>query len=281
MDEHFFIYDDQFFAEGEMIISAGNRSLRYGDGLFETMRMQEDKILNIDFHFERFLHGLKLLRFEIPPHFTINYFIQKTDDLLQKNRIKKNARIRLMAFRGDGSIFNVENNLPHYILEAWPLSAEIKLNEKGLDIDVFTDGAKSNDPFANIKSNNYLLSVMGGLFAKENKLDDCLLLNSLGRVCESAIANVFIIKGETIYTPPLSEGCVAGVMRRWMLEKFSLKDYAVLEKNLSIDEVLNADELFLTNSVSFIRWVKSCRKKNYGNDTVKEIFQQVIKNIRK
>ena len=279
MDEHFFIYNDRFFLAGQPVISAGNRALRYGDGLFETMRMDKGRILNIEFHFDRLFVGLSLLQFENRKTFTPDFLARKINTLLIKNNHEKNARIRLMVFRGDGGIFDAENNLPNYIIETWPLAEKIELNENGLIVDVFPDAGKSCDQFSNLKSNNYLPSVMAGLFAKKNKLDDAIVLNAFDRVCESAIANIFIIKDENIYTPPLSEGCVAGVMRRWMLEEFSLKNYVVVEKKLSINEVLNADEFFLTNSIHLVRWVKSFRWKVYENVGVEEIFEHVLKKF--
>ena len=279
MNEHFFVYNSNYFHQNETVISAGNRALRYGDGLFETMRMYEGKILNVDFHFERFFSGMKTLQFDIPEYFYPEFFLRTVNELLVKNSIHKNARIRLMVFRGDGGIFDNENNFPGYIIETWPLSEKTELNEKGLVVDVFEDARKSCDQFSNLKSNNYLPSVMAGLFVKKNKLDDAIILNAFDRICESAIANIFIIKGEIIYTPPLSEGCVTGTMRRWMLEKFSLKNYAVIEKTLSIDDLSEADEFFLTNAIHPVRWVKSFREKSYGNEKVKEIFQYLIQNI--
>ena len=279
MDEHLFIYNNNYFRVGDPVISAGNRALRYGDGLFETMRMHEGRILNVDFHFERFFSGMKTLQFDLPEYFSPEFFLRTANELLLKNLNQKNARIRLMAFRGDGGIFDSENNFPGYIIETWPLSEKIELNEKGLVVDIFADARKSCDQFSNLKSNNYLPSVMAGIFAKKNKLDDAIILNSYERVCESAIANIFIIKDNKIYTPPLSEGCVAGVMRRWMLEKFSLKKYSVIEKNLSVDDLLDADEFFLTNSIHPVRWVKNFKEKVYGNERVKEIFECFLKNI--
>lgn len=279
MNEHFFIYNDQFFRVGQPVISAGNRGLRYGDGLFETMRMQNGRILNIDFHFERFFSGMKLLQFDLPEYFSTDFFLHTINQLVLKNAHGKEARIRLMVFRGEGGIFDNENNFPNYIIESWPIADKIELNENGLIVDVFPEARKSCDQFSNLKSNNYLPYTMAGLFAKKNNLNDSIILNAYDRVCESAIANIFLIKDDNIYTPPLSEGCVAGVMRRWMLEKFSLKNYAVMEKNLSIEDVLNADEFFLTNSVQPIRWVKSFRNKIYENEKVIEIFQCVSKKI--
>jgi branched-chain amino acid aminotransferase len=116
-------------------------------------------------------------------------------------------------------------------------------------------------------------------YAEKNKLGDVIFLNAFGRICESAIANIFMIKNNKIYTPPLSEGCVAGTTRRWMLERFSLKRYEVIEKKLSVDSLLNADEFFLTNSIHPVRWVHKFQEKTYANEKVKEIFQTIIQNI--
>lgn len=279
MNELFFVYNNKFFRAGEPVISAGNRGLRYGDGLFETMHIRKGRILNAGFHFDRLFHGLSVLQFENPKTFSPEFLTKKIQDLLRKNGHHENARIRLMVFRGDGGVFDAENHFPNYIIESWSLSDEIEWNVNGLVIDVFPDARKSCDQFSNLKSNNYLPSAMAALFAKKNKLNDAILLNVNGRICESSIANIFIIKGQNIYTPPLSEGCVAGVIRRWFLEKFSLPHYAVIEKELSVDDLLTADELFLTNSVRPLRWVKSFGEKNFSNQKTQEIFQFVSQQL--
>ena len=279
MNEHFFIYDDGYFLAGQPVINISNRSFKYGDGLFETMRMDEGQILNSDFHFERFFDGLHVLQFEIPDFFSPFFFTQKIHQLSKKNKQDASARVRLMAFRGDSGILKATNNYPHYIIETTRLD-EQELNKNGLVIDIFPDAKKSCDRFSNIKSNNYLYSVMAGLFAQKNNLDDVLLLNTYGRVCETAIANLFIIKDDNIYTPPLSEGCVAGTMRRWMLEKFSQKKYLVAEKNILIEDVLDADEVFLTNAIQQMRWVKYFRGKKFGNKKTVELYENISENIR-
>lgn len=279
MDEHFFLYNGRYFHQDEPVINIGNRALRYGDGMFETMRMCEGRIWNLDFHIERLLLGMKTLQFDIPEFFSREFFLRTVNELLLKNSNQMNARIRLMIIRGDGNILDYEKNSTNYIIETWPLSNKIGLNENGLIVDLFPDARKSCDQFSNLKSNNYLPSAMAALFAQRNNLDDSIIMNSFERVCESSIANIFIINDENIYTPPLSEGCVAGVMRRWMLEKFALKDFKVIEKNLSIDELMDADEFFLTNTIQPIRWVRNFRGKIYKNDKTKEIFQYIIRNI--
>jgi branched-chain amino acid aminotransferase len=279
MNEHFFIYKDKYFLTGQPAISPDNRSFKYGDGLFETMRMAEGRILNLDFHFERFFNGCDVLQFKIPHFFSSFFFTQKINELLAKNNHNKNARIRLMAFRSGGGIFDAANNYPHYIIETAPLDGKMELNENGLVIDIFPDARKSCDRFANLKSNNYLPSIMAGLFAQKNQLDDAIVLNTFGRVCETAIANLFIINESSIYTPPLSEGCVAGTMRRWLIESSSLKEYAIVEKNISLEDVLSAEEVFLTNAIQQIRWVRRFRGKYFENKKIRNIYQYISENL--
>ena len=256
-----------------------NHSYRYGDGLFETMKMVKGDIINKEFHFERLFTGLSLLQFEIPKNFNAPFLEKKSKEIAAKNKHTNVARIRLMVFRGNGGIFDPENLLPEYIIETSSLPSENQLNENGLVVDVFPDAKKSCDLFSNLKSNNYLPYIMAGLFAQKNKLNDCIVLNSFERICDSAIANIFIIGDNNIYTPPLTEGCVAGTMRRWMLERFDLKKYHVIEKKLSINDILNAEEFFLTNSISHLRWVRQFRDKNYSNKKIKEIYRHVLQTI--
>ncbi|MEO8569445.1 MAG: aminotransferase class IV [Ginsengibacter sp.] len=279
MIDQFFIFNNKFYANDSPVVSPSNRGLRYGDGLFETMKSIKGKIINEDFHFDRLFNGLQLLKFDIPKSFSKEFILKKIKELCSKNKHNDIARIRLMIIRGNGGIFDPENGFPNFVIESWPLSGITELNVNGLIIDLLPGAKKSCDNFSHLKSNNYLPYVMAGLYAKENKLNDCIVLNSFGRICDSAIANVFLIKGNKIITPPLSEGCVAGTMRRWMLEKFNLENYKVLEKKLTEDDLLDADECFLTNSIFYMRWVKNFRNKNFTNSSVKKIYNHILQTI--
>lgn len=279
MNEHFFIYNGKFFAKDAPVISAGNRGLRYGDGLFETMRVNDGRILNATFHFDRLYQGLALLQLKAPNFFTPDFLVQKIKDLLRRNGNLLNARVRLMAIRGEGELFSVDDNKMNYMLECWALNEDVKLNSNGLIVNVFSDARKACDEFSNLKSNNYLPFVMGAIYSKKNQLNDAIILNSFNRICESVIANIFIIKDDVIYTPPLSEGCVAGTMRRKIIEHEVINDFPVIEKALNIEDVLNADEFFLTNAIHPVRWVRSFREKNYKCEKVSGIFDFLMRKL--
>ena len=274
----FFTYNDKIYKDGTAVITPENRSLRYGDGLFETLKMHKGVIQLRDYHFERLFSGMKMLQFQLPEYFTAPYLENKILELYKKNQHNSFTRVRLMVFRGNGGLYNPENHFPNYIIQTWSIEHTEELNSNGLIIDVYPDAKKSCDKFANLKSNNYLPYIMAALHAKKIKVNDCILLNNYDRVCDTTIANIFIIKDDIIYTPPLSDGCVAGVMRRWIIEKLHA-GFKIIEKEISIDELENADEVFLTNSIKGIRWVKQFRNKEYKNRLVKQIFVSVKQQL--
>ena len=266
----FFTYNDKLYKEDTPVITPGNRSLKYGDGLFETMKVQNGLIQLKEYHFERLFSGMYVLQFEIPKYFTEEYFTDKITELCKKNGHALSARVRLMVFRGDGGLYDAKDHLPNYIIQTWDVESSGELNSNGLIIDIYSEAKKSCDKFSNIKHNNFLPYAMGALYAQQVKINDCVILNNYHRICDTTIANIFIVKDEEIYTPPLDEGCIAGVMRRFLLEKLQ-GQFKISEKEITVEKLEDADEVFLTNSIRGIRWVKQFRKKMYTNDLTQKI----------
>ena len=255
-----------------------NRGYRYGDGLFETIKVHNEKILLSHYHFERLFSGLSLLKFEIPKLFTAERLAKEILGLCKKNECGQRARVRLSVFRGNGGLYDEDKAL-QYVIECWPLDESVnKLNENGLVIDIYPDTRKSCDIFSNLKSSNFLPYSMATIYAKENKLNDCLLLNTSGCIADATIANLFIIKDAIVTTPALSEGCVNGVMRRYLLEKLPDAGFKTKEASILLQDVENADEVFLTNAIKGIRWVKQFRDKIYTNEITAEIYYRFIKD---
>ena len=263
----------------EPALLAANRGFRYGDGLFETMKVLKEDIVLAAYHFERLFAGLSLLKFEIPRLITPEKLKQEVLSLCKRNECEKSARVRLTVFRGNGGLYDESNSL-QYIIECWPLNEAInKLNENGLVIDIYPAARKSCDIFCNLKSANFLPYVMAALYARENGLNDCLVLNTSENIADATIANVFIIKEGVIITPALSEGCVKGVMRKYLLEKMRDAGYRIHETSVSAESIENADEVFLTNAINGIRWVKQFQDKTFTNIQTLEIYNRFIKTI--
>ena len=275
----FFIYNGKFFKEGTSVITPDNHSFRYGDGLFETIKMVKGKLLLREYHFERLFNGMHILAFHVPAAFTPNFLEKEIISLAEKNMHDNTIRIRVMVFRGNGGLAEPENDLPNYIIQTWNLPDSTGLNTNGFIIDVYPDVKKSCDKLANLKTNNFLPYSLAAMYAKKNKFDDCILLNNLDRICDTSVANIFIIKDKKIFTPPLTEGCIAGVMRRWIVEKIKIEDNVIIEKPLSIEDIKQADEVFLTNSIYPVRWVKQFQNVQYNNTQVQLIYNELIKTF--
>ncbi|MDZ4795844.1 MAG: aminotransferase class IV [Bacteroidota bacterium] len=263
----------------EPALLATNRGYRYGDGLFETMKVMEGKILLAAYHFERLFAGLELLKFEIPKLLTREKLEAAIQSLCRKNKCEQLARVRLSFSRGNGGLYDDDRKL-QYLVECWPLNESMnRLNENGLMIDIYPDAEKGTDKFSNLKSANFLPYSMAALFAKENKLNDCLVLNTMGHIADSTIANLFLIKNGVLMTPGLAQGCVAGVMRRYLIGTLQQAGLKVQEMAISAQDLKNADEIFLTNAISGIRWVKQFGEKSFTNEKTGDIYNRFVKTI--
>jgi aminodeoxychorismate lyase len=275
-----FIFNGKLCKENTAIVSSGNRGLRYGDGVFETIKIKDGKLILEDAHFARLWKGMTVLCFDIPKHFTPEKLTADILLLAKKNGHEKAGRARLQIVRGDGGLYDAVNHSPNYIIETWELpEGNGQLNNNGLDLGIYRAAVKSCDILSNLKHNNYLPYIMAALCAKKEKWNDALLLNSHGSICDSTIANVFIIKKEEVFTPALAEGCVAGVMREYIIAALKTTAWKVNEATVTVDDLLNADEVFLTNSIYNMRWVKSIDDSSYSNTVIQKIYAAVFSTI--
>jgi branched-chain amino acid aminotransferase len=270
-------YNGKFYPTSTPIIGADSRALRYGDGLFETMKILNGAVQHEELHFSRLFDGLSKLGFEIPKTLTRDSIREDILQTARRNNVEKAARIRMAFFRKDGGLYDPESHLPNLLIQAWPLPQQSgSINANGLVTGVFDLARKSCDTISNIKSASHLPYVLAALHAKKMKWNDAFVLNTFSRLSDSSIANIFIISKKRIYTPPLSEGCVAGIMRRYLLRELPDYGFDVEEKPLSIEDVESADECFLTNAISGIRWVGEFGKKTFSNNISRELFDQFI-----
>ncbi|TAH11672.1 MAG: hypothetical protein EAZ12_03680 [Sphingobacteriia bacterium] len=277
VDSLFLFSDGKFLRTGKPIISPNNRSFRYGDGFFETIKWNSGKILLEQYHMERLFHSLEILQFNPPKYFNPSYISQAIHALVQKNQHHHLARVRVTIYRGDGGIYDVQNHFPHILIQTWDLNeSNNRLNENGLEIGIFTKAIKSADHFSMIKSNNYLPYLMAAIWAKDHKLNDAVLLNNNGHVVDSTIANIFIISNGIIKTPPIFDGPVAGVMRKHVITQLKKHEFEVAESSISLVELEKASEIFLTNAIYGIRWVKKLGENEYKNDLTLHLYTKII-----
>lgn len=276
----YFIYNGELFEEGAPVISANNPGLRYGDGLFETMKVKEGVLLFSEEHFSRLWNGMAVLGFELPAYFTKGFLKEHVCDLIKTNNIDASARVRLSVIRGDGGLLNAINNAPVYIIQASALNADIgEWNSDGLLIGVYDEVKKSCDVLSNLKHNNYLPYIMGARHAARMHWNDTIILNSFGRIADTAIANIFIVKDKMISTPHLKEGCIAGIMRQALIGHLLTNNWKVSERELTVEDLRSADEVFLTNSIRNIKWVQRIGETVYNSTITQQIYRSFLPTI--
>lgn len=271
-----YIHNGKIFFDDSKVLSTDNRSYRYGDGLFETIRVRKGIMPLWDLHMNRLFSSFEKLRFSIPVHLHPDTLRNEVEKLLKKNDLI-DARVRISFYRGDGGLTDPIPPQCGYIIQTWPIQPDtLGFNNNGLHIGLYPNAQKSTDFLSNLKSANYLIYVMASLFAKEKKWNDALVLNHYHRIVDSCIANIFWVKNGNIYTTPLSEGPVDGVMR-----KFIVQNQNITEKPITPEELLESDEVFLTNAVKGIQWVGLLGDKRLSpplvsstlyNDCIKPLF---------
>ncbi|MBB5621291.1 branched-chain amino acid aminotransferase [Pedobacter cryoconitis] len=272
MQQEYILHNDQFIAIDQTILTAKNRGFRYGDGLFESMRMSGGKLKFAELHADRLQAGMNALKMEGGILFDDYFLKQKTAELCKRNKLKDNVRFRLSVYREGDGLYTPDSNKSGYVLEAGPLATGgYELNKKGLIINVYDEITKPINKLSTYKTSNSLLYVMAGLYKQQNRLDEAFILNQHGFLCESISSNVFVIYDKQIYTPALSEGCIAGVMRNVVMKVAKTNQIPVIEAQINPEVLNEADEVFITNATSGIRWVMGYGKKRYFNEITKSL----------
>jgi len=281
MEGAYIIYNGETYPADKLLISPNNRSFRYGDGCFETMRMIDGRIVLHDMHFQRLYSSLLKLQFSAAKAVMPTILTSQIIWLAQKNSHAALGRVRVMMFRGDGGLYD-EDNTPNYLIQTWEMNENMnRLNDDGFVTGIYPDARKACDIFSSIKNNNYLCYAMGALWAKKQKLNDAFILNAHGRVADATIANIFIVHNGILKTPALTEGCISGVMRRHLLESCRNAGIPVEETAITQDDIANATEVFLTNAGYGMRWLKSCGENNYALQHAAELYKKFIAPLYK
>lgn len=268
-------YNGQLLPQDSKFLNHRNRGLRYGDSLFETLRAVSGKIFFWEDHYLRLMASMRMLRMDIPMDFTMEFLEEKIQAVIAANELQeKAARIRLTVFRNDGGLYLPDTHAISYSIEANALKNPFYILEEGrYEVELFKDFYVNADMLSTLKTNNRILNVVGSIFARENDYDNCLLLNNDKQIVEALNGNLFLVKDGILKTPPLSDGCLNGIIRKKVMDVVhKLDNYELQESSISPFELQKADELFITNSISGIRPITQYRKKQFGLSVAKDLL---------
>jgi branched-chain amino acid aminotransferase len=274
--QNYINHNGSFIPSLDPVVTANNRSFRYGDALFETIRIAGYNPLFLKEHLQRLFSGMSVMKMEMNPLLNEVFLEHAILELAQKNEITSDGRIRLTVYRNEGGFYTPDDNKVSFLLEAFPIeSKDFTLNTKGYTVDLYTEFRKAQNALSSIKSANSAIYVMAGIYKTQQQLDECLLLNDKHHIIEGISSNIFAVKNGVLYTPPVADGCVNGVMRKKIIEIAQANKMAVYEISVMQNVLLGADELFLTNTIQGIRWVVAYKQKRYFNTTAKKLTEKL------
>jgi branched-chain amino acid aminotransferase len=253
-------------------IHPGNRGHLYGDGVFESIRIMNGRPLNVANHVKRMLEGAKVIKMRTPSFFTTSFFEEKIIELLRMSNITDGGRCRMSLDRATGGAYLPDSNECTFYIEVYPYEvSHFELNAKGLEVDIYQDIKIQKNFLSNYKTKAGLVYVMAAIAAKEKGLDDLFLANDKGNILETSCCNIFIVSNGVLYTPGLDEGCLAGTMRMQIINIAIANGIKVYECTILPQNLLAADEIFVTNAIRGINWIGGYRTKRYFNNMSRKL----------
>lgn len=245
-------------------LTTDNRGFKYGDGIFETVKVVNKKVVFWEDHYFRLMASMRMLRMKIPMEFTLEFLekeILKTVAVLEEGA---SFRVRLNVFRKDGGLYTPKTNTINYLIEASESNYKTK---ETYEIDVFKDFYNYSGLLSTVKTNNRMINTLASIYANENDLENCVLLNERKGVVEVTNGNIFVVKDNVVKTPALTEGCIKGIVRSKVIEILSKnKDFTIEETAISPFEIQKADEVFITNAIVGIQAVTKYKKKSFTTE---------------
>jgi branched-chain amino acid aminotransferase len=268
--------------EDNTSLSINNRAFLYGDGVFETLKIVNNKILFLEDHYFRLMASMRILRMEIPMNFTMEYLEGEILKLSKINQLERSARVRLTIFRNDGGYYLPTSNEISFLIAIKPLEKELySIENETYEVELFKDFYITKHLLSTLKSTNKIINITASIFAKENGYNNCLILNDSKNIVEAINGNIFMVVGNKLITPPISEGCLNGIMRKQILALAKKIDHLeVLEEVISPFDLQKADELFITNVISGIQPISKYRKKEFTNQLSKDLLARLNAVVR-
>ena len=273
--------DGKFYPESEAKISVFDHGFLYGDGVFEGIRSYNGVVFKLKEHIDRLYNSAKAIMLDIP--MTKDEMIEAVLKTLRKNSLK-DAYIRLVVTRGKGDLGLDPRKCPKpsVIIIAVPLLQlyDEKVRERGMSMIVSWVRRDSVDATTHeIKSLNYLNSILAKIEANNAGADEAIILDPNGFICEATGENIFIVKDGKLFTPPSTSGTLPGITASVIKEIAQKLGYQVIEKGITVTELYCADEAFLTGTAAEVMPIREVNKRQIGEGKMGPITRQILKKF--
>lgn len=259
-----------------------NRGFLYGDAIFDTLKVLDGKVLFSEDHYFRLMASLRIVRMEIPLYFTLEYMENEVLNIVAALNLSASARVRITFFRKPGGKYTPETNNTDFVITAEPLKTLLyAISDSEYEVELYKDFYISKQLISTIKTTNRILNTTAAIFASENGYNSCLMVNDDKNVIEAIHGNVFMLTGSKLVTPPVSDGCLNGIMRKQLIEiAKKVEGIEFTETSISPFDLQKADEIFITNVITGIQPVTRYRKKTYKSNLSKELVKRLNAKVR-
>jgi len=244
------LFNDEIVYD-QINLNLDDRAFQYGDGLFETIAIRNKQPRHITFHFDRLKAGCKVLGLINPKR---DHLINNLNRIIDINKLD-NSTVKLMLWRkATGSPgYSPDSEEINILITSRPVKASSNSLEK---VDFAQDVFFSYTQTSRFKTLNSLPYILAAKERKARNLNELIVLNDKGLICECVSSNIFWVKKHEVFTPSLDTGCLDGVMRRSIIELLRRTDYSLQEVKAEKNDILNAEYVFSTNSAG-IKVIKS------------------------
>ncbi len=259
------LFDGSIASDSEVRLSCTDRGFQYGDGIFETIVCQGTVVSFLDLHWERLTKGMNILKLALPDWLSQGQLETAILKLMQLEGLET-ARVKLLAWRKKGGLYTPSQNSAHLLIMALPHQPPIKILKVA---DICRQVRLAHSSISSFKTLSSMPYVLAGIEKKQRKLDELILLDREDRVSECTASNIFWIKDNRLFTPPLESGCIEGIRRRSIMDRLGAEN-PVKQVSITVDELLEADQVFNCN-VTGIQWIRTIREHRYDLNHIDQL----------
>ncbi len=274
-----FIFNGNFFDEADALFGKINRAFLWGDLITESVKISEGNALLWEEHYFNLMASMRIFRMKIPMAFTQEFFEDEIQKLISENKIS-NAKIQIGIYRNADSENYLTKSSVSYLIEISEVytSAEYSWKKEPSEIEIFKDYAVNPSFFTQIRSHKPE-EIIARAFMQENEYEDLVLLNFEKRIARTVLGNPFLIQGNKVKTPKISEGGIRSVTRNYLCNLINKSEnFTFEETDIFPFELLKTDEVFICLESEGILSIHQNRKKTYSTEKTKEIFELLNSN---
>ena len=270
------IYNNKTIPSESACIKHNDRGFTLGHGLFETILVKKGTTPAIDYHWHRLETSAPLIGITLP--FSKQELTRMLSALINENNLQdKTAGARVTVTHGESArgILPVTPPPPNFVISVFEYTHSPKADFSAL---IATTRKNEHTIAARVKSISYLDNILAKQEAMSQGYDEAILLNTASNVADGAITNIFMVNNNLIYTPMIADGALPGVIRSILLELNA--EFPIIEKSISADELLSADEVFLTNALMGIQPVSQINSTKYQVSSTSLAIAEKLRTVK-